>query len=357
MPQIERKAVEAQLKRGELSNCYYIFGQDVSSVEKLTDKIISAAVGDDEALALNRLDGKALDISEFRDMTEMMPMMSEHNCILVNDYNCEEQREDDIKQLVDALKNIPPHTVVIFNVTGFEVKKKYDKKTRSYVIADKNKKIADIAAKNGVLTECAIKTPQELAKDIAAAVSARGGLITLPNAREIAERCLSDTLAIRNEIDKLCAYTQGSEITLEIIDSMVHRQSATTFFELADAVVAMNGKAAFAALDELMQDKKNRGAVLGNITNSFLDLYRIQLAKSSGKNAETVKQDFEYFSRGFVIDKLYRSGPRMNIRRLRECIAILRDTAVKLNSSGGDEKIMLEKMVAEMLLTGSSGRK
>jgi DNA polymerase III, delta subunit len=351
MPVIDAKAVSAMIKKGEIQNLYYLYGEDVSGVEKLTKQIIKAAVGDNEDFALNRINGKNIDVSEFRDMSEMMPMMSEYNCLLVNDYNCEEQREETTKQVIETLKNVPGQTVIIFNVTGFEVKTKFDYKKKCRVITDKNKKIADIIAKNGSVVGFALKTPQELSKEIAAAVSARGCSVSIENAKELAERCLSDPLAIENEIDKLCSYANGAEISRKMIDDMVHHQSGITVFKLADSVAAFNGKQAFDALDELMSDKDNRGSVLASITNSFLDMYRVQLAKMSGRSANDVVRDFGYFSRGFIIERMFRSGSGIGISRLRSCISILCETAVRLNSTGGDEKIVLEQAVARMLNT------
>ncbi len=349
MAYTDAKTIKTQLRKGELCNLYYIYGEDISGVEKLTSQIIKTAVGDNEDFALSRLSGKKLDIPELRDLTEMMPMMAEYNCILINDYNCEEQREETTKQLVEVLKSVPPMTIVIMNVTGFEIKTKFDYKTKSRVIADKNKKIADVIAKNGAAVCFSLKTPQELAKDISAAVSSRGGAISLDNAREIAERCLCDPLAAENETEKLCSYAQGREITYDMIDSMVHRQTGVTVFRLADSVAAFDGKQAFEALDELMQSKENRGSVLASITNSFLDMYRVLTAKQSGHTASEVVQDFGYFNRAFVIEKMYRSPSRISLARLRSCLAILRDTAMTLNSTGGDEKIVLEQAVTKML--------
>ena len=358
MPQTDPKTIKAQLKKGELKNLYYIFGKNVPEVEKLTRQIIKAAVGDNEDFALNRLEGRYFDISEFYDMIQMMPMMSDYNCILVNDYNCEKPREvmvglkaDDInKKVMDALKDIPPQTVVIFNVTGFEVPVKNDFKTGKSVIKDKNKKLSDYAAKVGESVECPIKTENELAKDIAASVSARGALISLDRARELAEMCQSDTLTIKNEIDKLCSYVGSGEITSEVLQNLVHRQSDVTFFKLADAVAAFNKRSAFEALDELMQDKDNRGAVLANITGSFIDMYRAACARKRGKQVQDVKEDFAYVW-DFKVKNAFRDSSRMSIRRLRECIKILRDTNITLNSGGGDEKTILEQTVTKMLMT------
>ncbi len=358
MPQTDPKTISAQLKKSELKNLYYIFGKNVPEVEKLTGLIIKAAVGDNEDFALNRLEGRYFDISEFYDMMQMMPMMSDYNCILVNDYNLEKPREnmaglkaEDInKKVMDALKDIPPQTVIIFNVTGFEVPVKNDFKTGKSVIKDKNKRLSDYAAKVGESVECPIKTENELAKDIAASVSARGSLISLDNARELAEMCQSDTLTIRNEIDKLCAYAGKNEITSDIMHNLVHRQSDATFFKLADAVAAFNKRAAFDALDELMQDRDNRGAVLANITGSFIDMYRAACARKKGRQIADVKADFSYVWE-FKVKNAFRDSSRMSIRRLRQCIVILRDTNIMLNSGSCDEKVVLEQTVTKMLMT------
>ena len=358
MPYTNFKAAAAELKKGGLANIYYIYGQNVADVEKLTKQVVRAAVGDNEEFALNRMNGREISFSELSDMIQMVPMMSEYNCILINDYNCERPREDmrgytadDLnKKLFEVIKDIPPMTVVIFNVTGFEIKTKYDRKAGGQVIADKNKKLADLAAKNGVAVECPVKTLDGLAKDIAASVSARGSLISLENARLVAELCLSDPLVIRNEIEKLCAYSGSSEITRETIGSMVHRQGNANVFRLADAVAAFRKAEAFEALGELMADKDNRGAVLANITTSFVDMYRAACAKRSMKTQEDMTADFGY-KWGFKVGNAFRDSSRMSIKRLRSCITILRDTAARLNSTSSDERIVLEQMITQMLMT------
>lgn len=121
MAYTDARTIASQLKKGEIRNLYYIFGADVVRVERLTKQIIKAAVGDNEEFALTRMNGKKIDFNELYDTVQMMPMMSEYNCILVNDYNCEKPREDmrgytadDLnKKLIEVLKEVPPQTVVV----------------------------------------------------------------------------------------------------------------------------------------------------------------------------------------------------------------------------------------------------
>lgn len=344
MAQADARQIAAQLKKGEIHNLYYLYGLDVNGVEKLTKAIIKKLVGDNEEFALNKLSGKNINVSELRDMAEMMPMMTDYNCILINDYNCDDQREETNKMLLETLKEVSAQTVIIFNVTGFDVKN--GKKT----VTGKNKKLVDLIAKNGIVCEQGIKTPSELAKDIVAKVSSRGGMISFDNAKELAAMCLSDTLMIGNEIDKLCAYAAGREITSEILHALVSQQSDVTVYNLANAVSAFNRKAAFDALDELISQRINRGIILSAVSSSFIDMYRAACAKQANRNYNDVMTDFGY-KWEFMVKNAFRDSSRMSVQRLRKCITILSDTAAQLNSTSADERIVLEQAVSKMLMT------
>ncbi|MDE5556581.1 MAG: DNA polymerase III subunit delta [Ruminococcus sp.] len=352
MPVKDQKIIEKNLKNGEIDNIYYVYGQNITGVQKLTQQIIKSAVGENEDFALTRMNGKKIDFSELYDTIQMMPMMSEYNCILINDYNCEKPREDmrgqtaDTfnKKLLETLKDIPPYTVVIFNVTGFEVKTKKGK------ISDKNKKLADFVTKKGTICEMGLLSPAEMTNFILSGISAGGASISKTNARELADMCLYDILTVENEINKLCAYAQGREITRDILELLVHRQTNITVFQLADAVASFNRQSAFNALNELMTDKNNRGSVLANITNSFLDMYRASCARNSGRGIPDVMADYSYIWE-FKVKNAFRDSSRMSTARLRSCIKILRDTAVQLNSTAVNEQIVLEQAVTKMLMT------
>lgn len=337
------KEVSAQIKKGEFQNLYYFYGRNVSGVENLTRLLIKQTVGGMEEFALTKINGKEINIPALRDTMEMLPMMCEYNCILINDYNCDEIREDTTKQLIEALKEIPSQTIIVFNVTGFDVK---DGKK---VPTAKNKKLIDFVSKNGIVCEQELKTPAELAKSILASVQKRGCEISIGTAQQLAEMCLSNPLMISNEIDKLCAYANGSTITNEMLELMVAQQTDTTVYSLANAIAAFNKQAAFRALDDLMAQRVNRGVIIATISNTFIDLYRASAAKASGRTIGNMMSDFGY-TRDFVVKNAFRDCSKMSQKKLRGCIQILRDTAVMLNSTGADERVALEQAIAKMLV-------
>lgn len=358
MGRIDSKKLASALKSGEISNIYYLFGADVIGVEKMTKLIIKRVVGESADFALTRINGRKLDISELSDIIQQFPMMSEYNCILINDYNCEKpfddmrgRSADDVtKKLLAVLKDIPPQTVVIFNVTGFEIKVQRDYKTGRNTIKDKNKKLADFAEKNGVVCEFPIKTAAELSKIIASEVSAKGGSISLKNAGHLAEMCLCDELSIENEIEKLCAYADGREIDSAMISELVHVQNDTTIYNLANAVAAMNPEAAFRAVSELDINNDNRTLVLYAVNDAFMNLYRAACARKSGVSAEQMAENFGYGRRAFAVKNAFRDSSRMSIELLRECIIILHDTTMNLNSSAINPRTAIEQAITKMLI-------
>lgn len=357
MAVLSSKELDAALKKGELNRIYYIFGADTAGVAAVTRKIIKAAVGGSEEFALTKLDGKKLDMSQLEELIGQFNMMSEYNCILINDYNCEKPYDDMrgksadevTKNLLAVLKNIPDQTVVIFNVTGFEVKVQTDYRTRKNVIKDKNKKLADFAAKNGTTCEMPIKTPQELARIITNKTAARGGAISLDNARELAERCLCDELVIENELDKLCAYANGREITADMLSMMVYERSDTTAYVLAKAVATMNAKEAFEAIDRLNIGSDNRVIVFHAVYSTFVDMYRAACARKNGIGIDQAAADFGYYGRSFIMKNAFNYSSGMSIERLRKCISILRDTAVRMNSTACNPRFEIEQAVTRML--------
>ena len=365
MPRIDVKGLTAALKKDGLSRIYYIFGADVAGVEKATSLIIKTALGEDYDLLLTKLKGNNLDISELYDMVQTAPMMADYNCILINDYNCEKPVDDMRgrttdsfnKPLLEALKEIPDYTIVIFNVTGFEVAVRRDFKSGINIITDKNKKLADFAQKNGVLCEATLKTSVELSKMIVDRVAARGGLISISTAKVLAEMCLCDELAINGEIEKLCAFADGNEITEAMLNELVHEQNDTTIYTLANAVAARNIKVAMEAVEQLNIDNENRGVVLHAILNAFLDLYRAECGKRAGISLDTAISDFGYENKKFAIKNAYRDSGRIGIERLRSCLVIIRDTLEKMNSSPVDPRIAIEQAIVRMISLKTNVRK
>lgn len=345
MPQINAGELSKKIKSGELSNVYYIYGKDIMTVENAVKAILKKALGKDFKNEYTKIEGKNVDVSTLIDMLEICPMFSEYNAVVVNDLNAKEISKDSLKQLTDMILNIPEFTILIINITGFDI---YGGKKS---ITGENKKIIDAVAKKGIVCECGIKNMAENVKFICAFAQKQGCSISSKNAQMLAEYCLMDSMQISNEMNKLCAYKEGEEICADDIDALVSGQIETDSFKLARAVVSMNSSLAFCLLDDLLNKRNEPIAVLATISMSFIDLYRARAAMTANKYTNDIVEDFKYKGREFAVKNAYRDCRRISLENLRKCIYILRDADKKLKtSSSGTQRIVLEKAITQMLV-------
>lgn len=344
MSELNSADILKKIKGGELSNIYYIYGKDILTVEGVTKAILKKTLGKSWNNDFTKLDGKNIDISSLIDIMEINPMFSEYNAILINDLNADELSADKMQQLVDAIENISDYTVLIINITGFDVK------NGKRFFSGKNKKLVDCIAKKGIVCECGLKTMPVIVKSIIDTAQKCGCSISKRNAEKLAEYCLLDSMQIRNELEKLCAYRENDEIRIEDIDALVSGQIETDSFKLAKAVVALNSGQAFFLLNDLIDKRNEPIAVLSAISMAFLDLYRARTAMTVDKRQNDIVNDFKYNGREFAVNNAYRDCRKISLENIRRCICILRDTDRKLKQSSASHKIILEKALTEMLI-------
>lgn len=329
------------IKSGELKNIYYFCGRDVMSVESLARQLIKKISNGDES-SYQKFIGKELNISEFADYCEMFPMSADYNLIVINDLNAEEFSADEIKSFLDILENVPPSTVVLIYITGIDIKggKKYP--------TAKNKKITDFTAKNGVFCEMELKTPQELGKSAMKLAEKLGCPLNRYNAEKIVQLCLCNSLMIKNEVEKLCSYADGMEITADMIDALVPKQLDSTVFNLAKAVTSFNVKQSLLLLDEVFLQQNDAINVLGSITGAFIDFYRAKAAVSCRRSENDVINDFSYKGREFVVRNSFRDCRKISDSHMKKCLNILKETDKALKTFSGNDRIIIEQAVVRM---------
>lgn len=336
------KSVSAQIKQGNLSRVYYIYGADIVQVETITKQLIRKATGGNEDMALTKYEGNNIDMNELADAAAMFPMMSDYNCIWIHDFNAEKSREEQLSQLIDICKDAGEQTVIVFSVTGFDVRD--GKKSPT----PKNKKLIDKISKLGTVCEAAQRTFSEIAKWLMAIAQKKGCTLQRREAENLTARCMGNTVQLRSEIEKLCAYAAGGEITDQMITDLVAPSVETTVFALAKAVIALRPQVAMAELDRLYSMRTSRTFIVHAVATGFIDLYRAAVAWRSNHSVDDMKKDFGYRF-DFVVQNAFRDCRKIQPEQLRACIAVLRDLEQKLNSSAADERILLESAIVKML--------
>ncbi len=345
MPAFNDNDLAKTLRGGEIFPVYFLYGKDVASVQSFTKKLTSKLTNkEDNSLNYHYFDGKKLDLGEFADVCEMLPMFAERITVVINDFNCESLSAKDLEFLISTVTNLPETTVVIFYVTGIDVY------TAKKTLTAKNKKFADNVAKVGAVCEFNYKNALELSKYITTKVEKNDCSISKKAAEYLANRCLCNTLMINSEIKKLCDYLEGGEITIDVIDDLVTKSLDTSAFTLAKALTRFDAKTSFTLLYELYDCQAECVGILSALSMAFTDLYRARVALNQGIPQNKTIADFGYKGREFAIRNAYNDCGKISVSRLRRCMKILSDTDIALKSLRTDNKILLETAIGKMLI-------
>ena len=340
--------LEKELKSAITRNVYYIYGKDAGRVSALAELVRRKYLGKGyTASDYSKFSGDEMKVSAFLDTAEICPMFTDWNFVEVNDLNGESLNADDLKALTAFIADVPDQTVLLFSVTGFDVK------GGKKVPTAKNKKIIDACTKAGSVSEADLRKPADMAGEIVKLASENGSSISKQNAEKLALICLGDTLRVTNEINKLSSYAGSDEITAEMIDEMVAVGIDTTAFAMASAVTSGNSKAAFTILDDLTSGKTEAVLIISALASAFMDLYRASAARASGVKEAEVEADFGYHGRGFVVRNAFRDAAKTSTAHLRKCLEILEKADLECKSTRLDQKIIIEQSVAQMLAAGN----
>ena len=343
MALIDEKGLQNQIKSGELSNLYYFYGSDILGVESCVKRVIKAVGGSEN---ITRLDGQKLNLNQLADEAELCPMFSEYNCIQIHDCNMDLLKESDRKLLLEILKQVSGQTILIFDVTGFDI---YGGKTgKNKKPSDKNKKVIDYITKSGTVCCCEPKNVSQMATEIISKVKKQGCTIERPAAQLLAMQCNCQTLMIQNEVDKLCAFVNGGTITEQLIQEMVTPQLETTVYALTAAVLKRRVSDAMKAVEELLALRIEMPYLMAVVSGSMIDVQRASAARKNGKTVQDVMSDFGYkFS--FAVERSFRDSMGETPEHIAECLALLCEAERQMHSGTVDERVLLEKTVIEML--------
>ncbi len=345
MPIFTDSELVKSIRSGKILPVYFFYGKDVASVEAYAKKLAKKLCPDsNDDMNYHYFTGRSFSASEFADCVQALPIFSDRVLIMVNDINMDTLKADDSKYLMEMIPQIDPDTTtVIFYATGVDLCG--GKKT----LTAKNKKLADLIAKQGAVTEFAYKRPNELVKHIQSKCSDNFCVIHPKEAENLATMCLCNLLTIDNEIAKLCSYVGKGEITQEIIDDLVSGQLDTDAYKLANALVQGRSDEVFKILPELYAKQAEPIVLSSVISGSLIDIYRASLAYSTGRGQSDITADYNYKGRDFVVKNALRDCRKLPIEKVRKAISIMSDCDIDMKSKRTDPRVMLESALVRIL--------
>lgn len=347
MPVITETELKKQIKNRSFSPIYVIYGSEQLYVRQYTRMLTEAVAGKSPSdFNFHTFSGE-VDLDTLASAIGVVPFMSEYNCVLVTDIFLDMLTADDIKKLKAICKTKVDGTILILSMPSYVPKRN----------ASAWESIQKRAQKDGSVIKFDKPTDDRLEKHIAKWANQQGKFISRVNAAHLIKLCGKDLNRIKNEVDKLCAYTSGEEIMMSSIDKLVSQTLEVKIFSLSEMVLSGRGDDAFQTLDRLFEQKEEPVMMLYVLSNAFTDAYRVRVADESGVDIMTLASDFEYSNRTFALERARSSSRRVSTQALRQCLDTLCEADSKMKSVAVNPRLFLEQLIAQLLLIAREGKK
>lgn len=210
MPEIKESDLKQQIKNGEFSRMYFIYGEEDYLKKLYVDKIVAKTVSPEfEAFNLHILEGADVNVDRINECVEAMPLMSEYVCVLVKDFSIASLDSKELSKFNEMISNLPDTTVLIFWFYSVEVKGK------AWTPILKEVK------KYGSVANLKKMTESDVAKILMSAAKKKNCILEKPTALKIVETAGNDLNLLLNEVEKLCFFVGNGEINAQIVEDMV----------------------------------------------------------------------------------------------------------------------------------------
>ncbi len=346
MPIISDVQLGKDIRSSKIENCYFLYGRERYNVEKAVQALIHKVTkGEEDGFGIDRFDDK-VTVSDINNAVCAVSLFSGDKCVVVRDFGISQCTDEEIALLLETVKASALESVLIF----------YYAETQPELKNAKVKKVLDRFEKHGVIACFEPKDAvtqrrqvQEICKKQKVSIDAAG-------ADALVARFAEDGFHLRNETEKMIAFALGRSeenavITAADVDMMCANTVENTVFDLTNAILGGNHRKVFGLLERLFEQQVEGLSITGALTLSFTDLYRARLALDSGISAKQTATDFSYpAKREFVVARSFARAERYSARQLRQCFSVLAETTSFLMGSKTDERLLIERMMARMLM-------
>ena len=272
MGELKLEAFRKSLKEGMPERCYILYGQERYLREHYARELRKAVLGsDDDPFNLRQYEGKNLDLTELSEAVDAYPSFAERTMIEVRDYDLFQGAEEERKQLISILNELPEYCCLVFLYDTLEFK------------ADKRKKnLYETIRSCAVSVEFPVQGQSELVRWVIRRFAAQKKEITRDDAAYLIFLCGSLMEGLINEIGKIAVYAKDSRITREDIDAAAVPVVEAQTFRLTDALASKRYEEAAELMHKLFQLNTEPIAVNAMIGSQLRRLYAAHLAKDAG---------------------------------------------------------------------------
>lgn len=342
MPQIDERQLKQQLRDGQFFRAYFIYGEEAYLKQYyaglISKKCVTAGMEGFNLKKYDATEGNVLD--DVYAAAQTLPAFGGYCCVLAKDFALDALADARKKEFAAFLADVPETSVVVFIQDTLEVNLKKNAKYKA---------VAALFEKHGAVLQLDRMDKASLSKMLMSAAVKRGCTLERNTAFYLIETAGDDLTVLHNEIEKLCNFRKSGEISKADIDAVCIRSLETTIFDLSRALIRKDGAKAFSILEKLFSEKERPELILGTLISAYVDMYRVKVALTAGEKSDYAALLFNYRNKEFRLRNAARDVQGLSVEALRQCLDLLNAADQKLKTRVISEKIILEKLLAELL--------
>ena len=307
MPVVTRAALKKQIAAGDTGPLYLLIGDDDTEKSAVAAEFSEMVDEGLRAFSVDRLFGAEIKPDDMFDAAATLPMMAPKRIVIVFDAEKilipkrESKAADAEQEKLEAfVKNPPAHATVVLACGAL----------------DRRRTLVKLLLKEAQVVDCGtIENPDDAVRWVKARAE-RDRVPLDPSAvRTLVDRAGVDIVRLRSGLERVALYALGQpKITADDVRQVVPQTAEAADFGISNAI------------------QRNDAAEA---------LRELSLALDGGAPPF------------FVLGQLRTAAERMPPPRLKKAIDAVFRTDVALKSSGGDPKVLLERLVVELCTGGS----
>jgi len=337
--------IKKDIKEKKLKGSYVLFGHDEgiikSYVEEIKASVLSGAFSD---LNFTEFDGRKLEsIDDVINACETLPLLSPYRIVLVYRATFLESNEDPKeKKIVDSLlKYIPEmsdQTILIIysvlyskrdkpssKIKRFEkvckvIEAKYDSKEKKSVVSGFIKDIINASGKS--INKVELEILFELYKN-------------------------SDSMLIKNELDKLLSFAEGDMVSKEHIRAICTKSSDDDIFDLVDNISNKKFSQTLDIMNDLFYKGEKPEGIIFFIERQLRLLLFIKYGINENKSVEYISKSLNL--NAYVCKNMMNQSNGFTIPQLMKSLEICLDSEKKFKSESIDKSAELELLIINLM--------
>ncbi len=321
------------LDQGTFSPLYLITGDEPYLIDHLRHeflkKILDPAA---HSFNFNAFRAEETKPDTILSVANTFPILSPHRLVLIQNAD---QLKDDQALLLDYLSNPSETTILVFIAEKPDMRKKF--------FSTLKKKATIIACPRPRERELPLLIRQETKK--------LGLHLSEEALWFLKEHLGCNLLAIHQELEKIALYHAGedqeSEITMDVVQTVIGNGRSHSIFELTHAVGQRDGQAALKLLEAILSEGAHPLFVLSMLTRLWRQMAMAKMLIASGQSSTVPKKISMPPS---LLQAFLKQLKKWSLEDIRKAFAISLSADSQLKGSPLKGKLILETLIFDLCL-------